>query len=235
MKPSSEAHLLSLCFDDGYAASCRAIADAFEAAQMRAAFCVLTAPERAADPFIRAGVIGGFDLWAELAGRGHEVAPHGHVHANLAELSPADAVAEIDDCLAAFEDRLPGFRSEQAIYHCAYNRVTPGALAHLRRRVRAVRATKANAGLNRIGQPLSGGAFDAAFPLPPDVGQDARARIDTWLTSPPSWLVLCFHGVAGEGWGPVPLTTLTALLREVRERGADVLPPGAALDRLEAG
>lgn len=235
MKHSSEPHLLSLCFDDGYAASCRAIAGALEEQGLRAAFCVLTAPELAVDPFIRAGVIGDFDLWAELAGRGHEVAPHGHTHANLTELAPADATAEIDDCLAGFAVRLPGFEAERAIYHCAYNRVTPDALAHLRMRVRAVRATTANSGLNRLAYPLEGGAFDAAFPLPPDVGEDARRRVAAWLDAPPSWLVLCFHGLSGEGWGPITLEALERLLRDVQNRGAEILPPGAALDRLEAG
>lgn len=232
MKLSSDVHLVSFCFDDGYSASCDAIASLFESRGLRASFCVLTAPQQSNDSYILGGVIGDFAQWRRLAARGHEVMPHGHVHADLSQLTLTDALCEIDACLAVFSEELPGFTASRAIYHCAYNRFPDRLAPHMANRVRAVRIGSDNSGINALDRTPAL-TFEAGFPLPPDTEADARKRIRQWLADPPSWLVLTFHGVDGEGWGPVSLVGLGEMLDDIRRSsGTLIKPPGEVLDLL---
>jgi peptidoglycan/xylan/chitin deacetylase (PgdA/CDA1 family) len=229
-----ETHVISFCFDDGYRASCEAIAEIFEARGIAAAFCVLSDPVNAEDALIRAGKIGDFSLWRALAHRGHEVMPHGHHHVHLGNATPEIAKAEIEAALAGFAAGMGEDAPSQIVYHCAYNQL-PGALVDwIRPRVAAVRATVTNAGIS----PLYWGAgsllFDAAFPLPPHVGDDARARLERFLAGPPAWITLCFHGLDHEGWGPLQRDQLERLLDLAMRNATKVFPPGAVIHQLRS-
>lgn len=229
MKPLSERHRISFCFDDGYAASVMKTAALFEERGLAASFCVVTDPVGSEDSFIRAGAIGDFALFREMAVRGHEVMPHGHRHINLANVTIAQAQDEVSRCLDIFLAEMPGHCESDLIYHCAFNRLPPALEPWLRARVKAVRATTANIGLNALPGIAPPFVFDACFPLPPDDPAVTSTMLDRFLAAPPAWLVLCFHGLDGEGWGPVSSRDLAAWLDRLIAAGVVILPPGAAL------
>lgn len=230
MKRSSDRHRISFCFDDGYAASVAKTAALFEARGLAASFCVVTDPRGSADSFIRAGTIGDFGLFREMAARGHEVMPHGHRHINLADVDLAAAQDEVSRCLDLFMAKMPDQREDEIIYHCAFNRLPPALAPWLRARVKAVRATTANVGLNSLPDRSPPFVFDACFPLPPTDPAVTRTILDHFLAAPPAWLVLCFHGLDGEGWGPIASDDLAGWLDRLIEADVDLLPPGRALD-----
>ena len=223
---------VSFCFDDGYAASCEAIATLFEERELKANFCVLTDPSHAEDPCIRSGKIGDFGLWRDLAARGHEIMPHGHRHVHLGQVSDQIARDEIASSLDQFLDGMADEAPEAIIYHCAYNHLPYDLRTFMAERFVAVRATKANVGRNRLAWSRDDLVFDAAFPMPPDLEAGAKALISDLIGGPPSWQVLCFHGLEPEGWGPIAPSSLAALLDLCLDQGLRVATPLMCIKRL---
>jgi peptidoglycan/xylan/chitin deacetylase (PgdA/CDA1 family) len=231
--PASPAdrHVVSFCFDDGYAQSCRTAAQLFEARGVRAEFCVVTEGKGSADAFIRAGDIADFTLWRDLSARGHRVSPHGDRHIHLGMVPEDEARAEIETGLRRFCAEMGIVDTGQLIWHCAFNNLPETLRPWLRSRVRAARASTSNNGSNPHHWTPADFVFDSCFPLPPDIPGAAHARIDSFLAAPPAWLVLCFHGLGEEGWGPVDAGEVAGLVDRLTAAGATILPASAVIER----
>lgn len=230
----SNAHVVSFCFDDGYRASSEAVAALFEKRGVAASFCVLTDPAATADEYIRAGDVGDFALWRTLARRGHEVMPHGDRHIHLGKVALPVAMQEVETALARFADGMGDEAPAEIVWHCAYGALPDALSPWLRTRVRAARATTDNRGCLPLAWPEEAFALDCGFPLPPDVAGDALRRVADLFAGPPEWLVLCFHGLEPEGWGPIAQADLERLLDDVLARGGAVAPPLQVISQLSA-
>jgi peptidoglycan/xylan/chitin deacetylase (PgdA/CDA1 family) len=230
----ADRHVVSFCFDDGYAASCRTVARLFEDRGLRAEFCVVTEGKGSADAFIKAGDIADFSLWRDLAARGHRISPHGDRHINLGMVSEDIARAEIDTGLRRFCAEMDIVDTGQLTWHCAFNHLPDTLVPWLRGRVRAARASTTNDGVNPTGWTPADFVFDSCFPLPPDIPAAAHGRLDSFLAAPPAWLVLCFHGLGDEGWGPVEAGEVELLLDQLITAGVTVLPASTIIDKAAA-
>ncbi|MDZ4375969.1 MAG: polysaccharide deacetylase family protein [Phenylobacterium sp.] len=211
---------VSMCFDDGFEATARAVRDVFEARDLRATFCVLAAPEQTADPFIRARPVADWGWWRETAGAGHAVEAHGWAHERLGDLSLAEACNGVDRTLEVFRRELPGFDPARQVFHLAYLAAPQGVVDYVAARSLGVRRALGGAGLN----PSPRRDIDCiTFGDPAD--ERLTARIDRFLDAEAGWLVLVLHGLDGEGWGPVRRATLEAQLDRLLAAGVEVAPP----------
>jgi peptidoglycan/xylan/chitin deacetylase (PgdA/CDA1 family) len=229
--PLADRHVVSFCFDDGYATSCRTAARIFEERGARAEFCVVTEGKGSADAYIKAGDIADFSLWRELAARGHRISPHGDRHIHLGTVPEAEARAEIETGLRRFCAEMDIIDTGQLTWHCAFNNLPDALVPWLRTRVRAARASTTNKGINPIGWTPADFVFDSCFPLPPDIPTAAHARIDSFLANPPAWIVLCFHGLGEEGWGPVDAGEVALLLDRLITAGVTILPASTVVEK----
>src|SRR6185503_1789380 len=93
----------ALVFDDGFAATCRAVSKLFEAHDLPAVFAVMVEPGDFAPG------IGDWRQWNDLSRRGHLIHPHGFDHTHLTPLPHEEAVERVDRCLVEFQKRLNGF------------------------------------------------------------------------------------------------------------------------------
>lgn len=223
-------HIVTLTFDDGFERSSRRTAEAFERYGLSASINVvarghLGKPEESWHERWRKG---DFTLWNELAGRGHEVMPHGLEHANKATLPYAESVRMIETCLAVFAAELSGFDAARAVFAFPYNASTPELEAWLPTVVRAFRT--AGDPIMPLPQPGQTKVRCTSFG-PGACDADLESRVDELLARPSGWLCYNAHGLDGEGWGPLSSSTLERLLeRLVATESVRVLPVGAALD-----
>ena len=156
--------------------------------------------------------------------------PHGHRHIDLSVVDLSEAQDEVSRCLDIFAREMPDIQPADLIYHCAFNRLPPALQPWLRERVRAVRASATNTGMNLLPHSAELFVFDGCFPLPPSDPAATRAILDCFLEGPSGWLVLCFHGLDGEGWGPITSTDLASWLDTLIDAGAKIAPAGAGLN-----
>lgn len=233
-EPRPTSPIISFCFDDGYAASCEAIAKMFEARGLAASFCVVTDPAGSVDPFIKAGRIGDFGLWRDLAARGHEVMPHGNRHIHLGQVDDQAARDEVSMAVELFAEGMGIQTPESLIYHCAYNHLPQSMLAFMAERFIGVRAGQGNIGRNDLAWGAEALVFDAAFPMPPDIGASARHYVCDLIEGSPAWLALCFHGLEPEGWGPIASDNLADLLDLCLSKGIRIAPPLACIGSLSS-
>lgn len=222
-------HVVSFCFDDGFAASGETIAQLFEERGWRAEFCVVTDPVNSADSYIKAGQVADFAFWREIAARGHRVSPHGDRHIHLGQVPIEEARAEIEAALDRFCAEMGIADADGPTYHCAYGHLPDALEPWLRSRVRAVRTARINSGINPLDWRPDSFAFDAGFPFPPDVAGGANERVTGLLAGPPAWLVLCLHGIDNEGWGPIAREDLARLLDRLAGEEIEVAPPTQAI------
>ena len=107
-------HVVTLSFDDGFRRSSLKTAEIFERFGLSAAINVV-ARGHLGEPdegWHKRWPKGDFGLWNELQARGHEIMPHGLVHANKSELAFEEGKRLIEMCLEAFADDLDGFAAE---------------------------------------------------------------------------------------------------------------------------
>jgi peptidoglycan/xylan/chitin deacetylase (PgdA/CDA1 family) len=224
-------YVVTLSFDDGFERSSLRTAELFERFGLAAAINVVARGHlgEPKESWHSRWPKGDFGLWNELQARGHELQPHGLVHANKAELPVAEARGLIAACLETFGDELDGFDPERAVFAFPYNASTPELEAWLLGVVRAFRtAGDPIMPLPRAGQAKIG--CTSFGPGPCD--GDLERCVDDLLARESGWLCYNAHGLDGEGWGPVASATLERLLARLVERGdTAVLPAGAALDR----
>ena len=186
---------VTLSFDDGFRASSLATAAIFEKRGLVAEFHVLS------DATWQG--IGDFDLWRELAARGHSIQPHGTDHTNKSQIPLADAQEKIGQCLDSFAQNLPGFDPARAIFGFPYNASTPELEAWLPTVVRAFRTSgpAINSLPDTSTTKLTTGGWADAEPALEKCLEDLLTRRD-------GWLIYNAHGLDGEGWGPLGATFL---------------------------
>jgi peptidoglycan/xylan/chitin deacetylase (PgdA/CDA1 family) len=220
---------VSFCFDDGFRASADSISRIFSNRGVAACFCVLAAPELAADPFIRGARIADWAYWREAIATGHEVAPHGYAHEHLGKISVESAQASVRRTLDAFASELPGFDARQSLYHLAYLAAPAPIVEWIGERTLGARMALGNAGRNAPAEWSRGKPVDCLTFGPPDAQSRARERIARFVRDEDGWLVLVFHGLDGEGWGAVTSTALEQMLDEVLSAGLAVTTPNRFL------
>jgi peptidoglycan/xylan/chitin deacetylase (PgdA/CDA1 family) len=223
-------HVVTLSFDDGFERSSRRTAEIFERFGLSAAINVV-ARGHLGEPdesWHTRWPKGDFELWNELRARGHEIMPHGLVHANKAELPLDDAKRLIESCLATFTSELDGFEAGESVFAFPYNASTPELEAWLAGVVRGFRT--GGEPIMPLPQPGQAKIRCTSFgPGPCD--EHLEGLVDELLARPSGWLCFNAHGLDGEGWGPLSAATLERLLeRLVARDDVRVLPARAALD-----
>jgi peptidoglycan/xylan/chitin deacetylase (PgdA/CDA1 family) len=223
-------HVVTLSFDDGFERSSRKTAEIFEQFGLATAINVvarghLGEPDEA---WHNRWPKGDFALWNELRARGHEIMPHGYVHANKAELPFAESKRLVAACLEEFANELDEFDAMRAVFAFPYNVSTPKLEGWLPEVVRAFRT--AGDPIMPLPPPGQTKICCAAFgPEPSD--EHLERLVDDLLARPTGWLCYNAHGLDDEGWGPLSAATLERLLVRLVERDdVRVLPTGAALD-----
>lgn len=220
---------VSFCFDDGFRASADSVTRIFSARNVPACFCVLAAPELAADPFIRGASIADWSYWRETLAAGHEVAPHGYAHEHLGKIDPAEAQLSVRRTLDAFARELPQFDARRSLYHLAYLAAPAPIVEWIGARTLGARMALGNRGRNDPGAWLPGKPVDCMTFGPPDALSLARERIARFVRDEDGWLVLVLHGLDGEGWGTVASIGLEQMLDDVLDAGVAVTTPNRLL------
>ncbi len=220
---SSKSHILTLSFDDGFKKSFYRIAEIHEAYGLKACLNVIATghmPDfKAVDDWILPELMGDFNDWNKLVGRGHEVMPHSWKHLNLTKIPFQQAQENINKCLDYFTDHLDGYRDDQAVYNYAFLASNPDLDKFALQRVAAVRTgawlvlkdTKVNM------KPVAPSAITlgAWTNGPNNNDQYLEDTVDDFLEGPGGWLVINLHGLDNEGWGPISTTCLDRLLKRL--------------------
>ena len=227
--------LLTLSWDDGFEKSFRTIAAIHDEFGVKAALNIISRASEPghvpADEWHNAPTAG-WDLWNELAARGHEINPHSHTHLNHARAPWDEVKREIDLCLDAFGRSMKGFRPERSVYAMPYNASTPEVEKYLLSRVRALRT--GGSGFNPLpARDLRRLTCTAHGP------GNCEAHLDgciaQWLSAPPGWLIYNTHGLDEEGWGPVSADYVRRLYdRLLKVPGVAIVTAAAALAAAEA-
>lgn len=223
------AKTISFCFDDGFLASSEKILRLFESRGAKASFCVMAAPEASEDSAHRGARFADWDFWRGVRTAGHDVAPHGWAHERFAAMTDDDARAAIERMFDRFVDALPGFRPDGAIFHTPYLAMPPALIAWLRPRCAAIRIARGAGGMTSPAEVARSGLVDCIAFGPSGVGAAAAAQIERFASGNAEWQVLVLHGVDGEGWGPLALDELAAILDDSRNRGLVIRPLGDIL------
>lgn len=196
---------VALIFDDGFACSCRKIADLFERHELRAVFSVLAN--------FKSG-LGDWDLWNELKRRGHHIHPHGFDHSNLSEFSFEMATQSLTKCFETFEKNLNQFDLKQSIFNYPYNAGTPELNQWLLTKVRAVRV--GGSGFNSEAD-LSTRIFHSTSFGPGECSESLRENLVRSEQVRPHAFIQTLHGVESEGWGPIGLEALDKILTSIQK------------------
>lgn len=163
----------------------------------------------------------------DLHRRGHEIGLHSHAHRAAASMRPAAFAADLAANRARLRRLLPDLRKETYAY--PYGLCGLMQKRHLAATVRASRSVQAG---------INAGRMDLDFIKAVEISariMDAE-RLDRWLDQVEAargWLVFFTHDVSDT---PSVYGTSLAMLARVVERtqarGIDILPVGAALDRI---
>jgi peptidoglycan/xylan/chitin deacetylase (PgdA/CDA1 family) len=222
---------VSFCFDDGFRASAETARRIFEARKLSAAFCVLAAPELTEDAFIRGARLGDWGFWRETSAAGHDVAAHGFAHEHLGRMPFEQACDSVSRTLEIFTQELPGFDALQSIYHVAYVRAPENVVRWISERSLGVRLATGGFGVNAWNKLTRGGCVDCMTWGPDSSDGPARAHVERFLEAQADWLVLVFHGLDREGWGPLSSHALEGMLDRLLAAGVAVESPNRVLAR----
>ena len=236
----SKTHILTLSFDDGFKKSFYKIAEIHEEYGLKACLNVIATghlPSFNTEPkWIPQKLLGNFEDWNTLIGRGHEVMPHSWDHLNLTKIPLKEAKLRIDKCLDYFEKNLEGYKPSEGVYNFAYNASSPELDSYALKRVRAVRTggwlvlkdTMVNL-LPSSPKPLALGCWGHG---PDFCDTYTEQTVNTFLAGSGGWLILNLHGLDDEGWGPISTNYLDSLLKRlVKIKNLDVLPAGDVLKK----
>ncbi|MBX2877459.1 MAG: polysaccharide deacetylase family protein [Saprospiraceae bacterium] len=220
---SKKTHILTFSFDDGFKKSFYRAAEIHEEYGLSACFNVIASghlPEfKAVDDWIRPELLGDFDDWNTLKGRGHEVMPHTWEHLNLTKVPLRKAKNNIDKCLEYFERHLDGYKNEEAVFNYAFCASTPEIEAYTLEKVLAARTggwlfleDKMTNDLPTLKKPIRLGCWTQGPGFSDDYLEN---EIDTFLEGPGGWLIFNLHGFDNEGWGPVSTKYFDGLLKRL--------------------
>lgn len=214
---------LTLSFDDGFRASTVKTADLFEQYGLRAEFnVVVTYGERDPQKF------GDWELWNELAARGHRIQPHGYSHMNKSSMPFEVARDSIQRCLDAFAENLSGFDAHQTVFAFPYNASTPELEAWLPSVVRAFRGSgpTLNPLPGKDTVKLTCGGWEDAEPW-------LDRTVEQLLEQEEGWAIYCAHALDGEGWGPLRTNYLEQLLERLTQvEHLEILPSQEVFEKV---
>ena len=239
--PTSKSHILSLSFDDGFKKSFYRIAEIHEHYGLKACLNVIATGHfksfHTEPKWIPQKLLGDFDDWNALKGRGHEIMPHTWEHLNLTEIPVDKAKENIDKCLAYFETHLEGYSAANAVYNFAYNASTTELEDYALEKVRAVRTGGWLVLKDTLVNPIPVAAIAARLGCwghGPDFCDDyVEQEVNKFLKSDGGWLILNLHGLDEEGWGPIRSEYLDNLLKRlIKADYLEVLPTGEVLNRV---
>lgn len=217
MAKSEKKHYVTLSFDDGFKKSSIETVRIFEKYGFKACINVVAARTNA-KKFLPPDKwhdhpVGNWALWNELQSRGHEIMPHGLVHADLSSVPFNVAQNMILTSLNIFGEKLHNFNPKKAIFNFPYNRSTPELEEWLKEEVMAI----------RVGGP-------AINPLPhkgqfrltcttygeENIDKHLNDEVNKLLELPEGWLIYNTHGMNEEGWGPISSKALESLLDKLK-------------------
>lgn len=226
-------HLISLSFDDGFKKSSIRTAEIFEKFGLPACINVVATAHHPgwSPPGTPPGTIpmGDFALWNELAARGHEVMPHGYIHANKRTMPFAQGRALIEKCFDVFDREFKGFDRRRSVFNFPYNSTTPELEAWLPTVVRAFRGGHLADGINPMPTAKTVAVRTTGFG-PANCEHHLDACIAKLIEQPQGWLVYNVHGLDDEGWGPIGANYLERLLARLAAiPTVRVIPVGRAL------
>ena len=225
-------HIVTLTFDDGFLKSSLKTAGIFEKFGLSASInIVATGHWKNFTPKDQWHVpMGSFDDWNDLQARGHEIMPHGYMHANKSKLKLAEAQQLILECLSIFSQQLNNFNPKEAVFNFPYNASTPELEAWLPSVVKAFRT--AGGGVNRLPSPGQTKLTTCGFG-PENCEQHLDQELVKFLAMPAGWLIYNAHGLDDEGWGPLGSDYLERLLeRLLKVQTVRILPIGRALSNI---
>jgi len=235
--PEGKTHVLSLSFDDGFKKSFYRIAEIHEEYGMKACLNVIATghlPDfKKVDDWILPEILGDFDDWNKLAGRGHEVMPHSWKHLNLTKVPLAQAKENILKCLEYFDDNLEGYDPKKAVYNYAFDASTEELDLFTLQHVRAVRTGGwllwEDEEYNAMPVLEKTGRLGCWTNGPSNNDRWVDKQVNDFLKTDGGWLILNLHGLDEEGWGPISASYLDELLQRLsRIDQLAVLPTGAA-------
>jgi hypothetical protein len=208
---------ITFSWDDGFRASSLLTAEIFESFGLRTEFNILTDWSDAAS---QDSEFGDWRFWNELKARGHFIHPHGTNHTDKARIPFAEAQRLVLKSLEIFRQKLSGFDARQAIFALPYLATTPELNAWFPSVVRAYRP--AGIPINPLPGPhtvhINTGGDEDCQPW-------VSEKVEQLLQLDAGWLVLCLHGLNGEGWGPMQAEYLINLLKKITSKpAAQVLP-----------
>ena len=233
-----KTHVLTFSFDDGFKKSFYKIAEIHEAYGLSACLNVIATghmPDfKAIDDWIRPELMGDFNDWNKLKGRGHEVMPHTWKHLNLTKISLDHAKENIDKCLDYFSSNLDGYKDEESIFNYAFLASTPEIDEYALKRVGAVRTgawlVMKDTKVNMIPQTSRNITFGAWANGPDNIDDYVDQTVNDFLEGPGGWMVVCLHGLDNEGWGPVSASFFDQLLKRlVKVDKLSILPAGEVI------
>ncbi|WP_446325672.1 polysaccharide deacetylase family protein [Blastomonas sp. CACIA14H2] len=206
---------------------CRQGATHFEARNLSACFCVLSAPALADDPGIKGATIADWDYWRETVAAGHEVGPHGHAHEFYGRMDLDTARRSIESCWQTFERELPGFDRRSSIFHVPYLSAPDELVRWIGQQSLGARLVCGGEGLNTMTIPV-GNPIDCICFGPHEVGAAANQRLSRFRYET-GWLVFVFHGIDDEGWGPITSGELEILVDSALSANMLIAPPSRLL------
>ncbi len=236
--PAKKTHVLTLSFDDGFKKSFYRIAEIHQEYGLKACLNVIATghlPDfRKVDDWILPELLGDFDDWNRLAGRGHEVMPHSWQHLNLTKIPVSQARENILKCLDYFEQHLDGYAPQKAVYNYAFDASTEALDLFTLQHVKAVRTGGwllwEDETYNTLPVMEKTGRLGCWTNGPDNNDRWVDRQVNEFLATEGGWLILNLHGLDQEGWGPISADYLDQLLKRlVRIDQLAILPAGAAL------
>lgn len=236
--PAGKTHVLSLSFDDGFKKSFYRIAEIHEEYGLKACLNVIANGHqpgfKKVDDWILPELLGDFDDWNKLAGRGHEVMPHSLNHLNLTKIPLEQAKLNILQCMDIFATNLDGFDPKRQVYNYAFDASTEELDLFCLEHVRAVRTGGwllwEDEEYNAMPVLEKTGRLGCWTNGPSNNDRWVDKQINDFLKTDGGWLILNLHGLDEEGWGPISAGYLDGLLKRLsREEKLSILPTGETL------
>jgi len=227
---SPKRHIVTLSFDDGFLKSSLKTAEIYEKYGLSACINVVATAHMKSFQLpneYHKWAVGDFGVWNELRERGHEIMPHGYMHANLRDMPIEKAKNLIMRCLEFFSKELKNFDPSQSIFNFPYNASSPELEAWLPTQVKAFRTG---------GEPINAMPHKNQVKLtcvsfgPENIDNDLQQKVDELLSRSSGWLIYNTHGLDEEGWGPMSSQFLDDLLQRLTSIDTvAILPAGQAL------
>jgi peptidoglycan/xylan/chitin deacetylase (PgdA/CDA1 family) len=230
---SQKRYIITLSFDDGFLKSSLKTAEIYEKYGLSACINVIATAHlknfNLPNEYHK-WPVGDFTLWNELQERGHEIMPHGYMHANLSQMPFEKAKDLIMRCLEVFSKELNGFEPQNSVFNFPFNASSPELEDWLPTQVKAFRTggEAINALPHKDQVKLTCTSYG-----PENIDRDLKSKIDRLLSRPSGWLIYNTHGLDDEGWGPLSSNYLSNLLKQLTSMDSvAVLPAGKALSSL---